>query len=169
MAELASQGEAVDPQKIQFLRELYGFDRPVWQQYLYWVAGLLQGNMGYSFAYNLPVNDVVGDRLMLTFIVSFSTIVFTWVVAFPIGIYSATHQYSISDYGLTLLGFLGLATPNFLLALVLLYFANVHFGISIGGLMDPQYLDKPSTIPQGLSALKHLWLPPLSPCPAHTA
>src|SRR5260370_41514206 len=159
MAELASQGEAVDPQKIQFLRELYGFDRPVWQQYLYWVAGLLQGNMGYSFAYNLPVNDVVGDRLMLTFIVSFSTIVFTWVVAFPIGIYSATHQYSWSDYGLTLLGFLGLATPNFLLALLLLYFANSYFGISIGGLMDERFIGQPWSMAKLGSVLAHLWVP----------
>jgi peptide/nickel transport system permease protein len=94
MAELQAQGEAVDPQKLAYLREMYGLDRPAWQQYLYWVWGLLHGDMGYSFAYNLPVTQVVGDRLMLTFIVSFSTIVFTWVVSFPIGIYSATHQYS---------------------------------------------------------------------------
>jgi peptide/nickel transport system permease protein len=159
MAELQSQGEAVDPQKIHFLRELYGFDRPVWQQYLYWVAGLLQGNMGYSFAYNLPVNDVVGDRLMLTFIVSFSTIIFTWVVAFPIGLYSATHQYSWSDYGLTLFGFLGLATPNFLLALILLYFANSYFGISIGGLMDERFIGQPWSMAKLGSVLAHLWVP----------
>ena len=99
--------------------------------------------MGYSFLYDLPVNKVVGDRLLLTFIVSFTTIVFTYIVAFPIGVYSATHQYSLSDYLLTFLGFLGLATPSFLLALVLLYLANVYFGISIGGLMDPVYIDKP--------------------------
>src|SRR6266576_383558 len=131
IAELQSQGEAVDLQKIAFLKAQYGFDRPLWEQYLFWVVGLLHGNLGYSFAYNLPVRDVVGDRLLLTFIVSFSTIVFTYVVAFPIGIYSATHQYSWSDHSLTLIGFLGLATPNFLLALVLLYLANIYFGTSI--------------------------------------
>src|SRR5580704_9179253 len=93
IAELQSQGEAADLVKIQFLMQQYGFDRPLWEQYLYWVGGLLQGDLGYSFAYNLPVTQVVGDRLFLTFVVSFTTIVFTYVVAFPIGVYSATHQY----------------------------------------------------------------------------
>jgi peptide/nickel transport system permease protein len=103
----------------------------------------------------------VGDRLMLTFIVSVATILFTWIVSFPIGVYSATHQYSWSDYSLTFLGFLGLATPNFLLALVLLYFANVYFGLSIGGLMEPQYLDQPWSWAKAASVLSHLWIPVL--------
>src|SRR6266566_4830247 len=111
IAELQSSGEAADLAKIHFLQVQYGFDRPLWEQYLYWVAGLLQGDMGYSFAYNLPVKDVVGDRLLMTFIVSFATIIFTYVVAFPIGVYSATHQYSMVGYGLSFLGCLGLATP----------------------------------------------------------
>ncbi len=157
--ELQSQGESVDLKKIAFLKAEYGFDQPVWQQYLYWVGGLLHGDMGYSFDYNLPVSDVVGDRLLLTFIVSFATVVFTYIVAFPIGIYSATHQYSWSDHTLTLLGFLGLATPNFLLALVMLYLANIYFGISIGGLMDPHYLDKPWSWEKIVSVLQHLWIP----------
>src|SRR5215469_3888811 len=159
IAELQQSGEAVDLAKIQFLEEEYGLDRPLWQQYLYWAFGILRGNMGYSFAYNLPVNKVVGDRLFFTFLVSFTTIIFTYMVAFPIGVYSATHQYSWADHTLTLLGFLGLATPSFLLALVLLYLANVYFGISIGGLMDPQYIDKPWSVPKALSVLAHLWIP----------
>ena len=159
IAELQSSGEAADLAKIHFLQVQYGFDRPLWEQYLYWVAGLLQGDMGYSFAYNLPVKDVVGDRLLMTFIVSFATIIFTYVVAFPIGVYSATHQYSWSDHALTLLGFLGLAIPRFLLALVLLYLANVYFGISIGGLMDPQYVNQPWTWQKVLSVLAHIWIP----------
>jgi peptide/nickel transport system permease protein len=159
IAELQSQGEAVDLQKIAFLKAQYGFDKPVWEQYIYWVAGLLQGDLGYSFAYNLPVREVVGDRLVLTFVVSFATIVFTYIVAFPIGIYSATHQYSWSDHTLTFLGFLGLATPNFLLALVLLYFANVYLGLSIGGLMDERYLNAPWSAAKMLSVLSHLWIP----------
>jgi len=159
VAELQSQGEAVDLQKIAFLKAQYGFDKPVWQQYLYWVAGLLHGDMGYSFEYNLPVRDIVGDKLLLTLIVSFATVVFTYLVAFPIGIYSATHQYSWSDHTLTFLGFLGLATPNFLFALVLLYFANVYFGISIGGLMDPRYVDAPWSWGKAASVLQHLWIP----------
>jgi peptide/nickel transport system permease protein len=159
VAELQESGEAVDLAKIQFLENEYGLNRPLWQQYLYWAFGLLHGNMGYSFAYNLPVSKVVGDRLFLTFLVSFTTIIFTYIVAFPIGVYSATHQYSWSDHALTLLGFLGLATPSFLLALVLLYFANVYFGISIGGLMDPQYINKPWSVAKVLSVLAHLWIP----------
>ena len=159
IAELQQSGEAVDLAKIQFLEDEYGLNRPLWQQYLYWAFGLLRGNMGYSFAYNLPVNKVVGDRLFFTFLVSFTTIIFTYMVAFPIGVYSATHQYSWGDHTLTLLGFLGLATPSFLFALVLLYLANVYFGISIGGLMDPQYIDKPWSVPKALSVLAHLWIP----------
>jgi peptide/nickel transport system permease protein len=159
IAELQSQGEAVDLQKIAFLKAQYGFDKPVWEQYIYWVGGLLQGDLGYSFAYNLPVREVVGDRLFLTFVVSFATIVFTYIVAFPIGIYSATHQYSWSDHTLTFIGFLGLATPNFLLALVLLYLANVYFGLSIGGLMDERYLNAPWSMAKMLSVLSHLWIP----------
>jgi peptide/nickel transport system permease protein len=159
IAELQAQGEGANFEKIAFLREQYGLDKPLVEQYGLWLFGLLQGDMGYSFEFNLPVNEVVGDRLFLTFVVSFVTIIFTWVVSFPIGVYSATHQYSWSDHGLTLIGFLGLATPNFLLALVLLYVANVAFGTSIGGLMDPQYLEEPLSWGKFGSVLDHLWVP----------
>jgi peptide/nickel transport system permease protein len=159
VAELQSQGESVDPQKIQFLREQYGLDKPLIQQYAVWAGGMLHGDFGYSFEYNLPVSKVVGDRLLLSFIVSFTTIVFIWVVSFPIGVYSATHQYSLGDYGLTFLGFIGLATPNFLLALVLLYLANSVFGVSVGGLMDDRYLGAPWSWDKALSVLAHLWIP----------
>jgi peptide/nickel transport system permease protein len=159
IAELQSQGESVDEQKIQFLREAYGLDKPMVQQYWYWLTGMLQGDFGYSFEYNLPVTEVVGDRLFLTVLISVITILFTWLIAFPIGIYSATHQYSWGDYGLSFLGFIGLATPNFLLALVILYFANVYFGTSIGGLMDPEYIDADWSMDKFMSVLEHLWIP----------
>jgi peptide/nickel transport system permease protein len=159
IAELESQGETVDDTKIQFLRQEYGLDKSMSEQYLYWLFGMVQGDFGYSFEYDLPVSDVVGDRLILTIVVSVVTIIFTWIIAFPIGIYSATHQYSWGDYGLTFLGFIGLATPNFLLALVMLYFANVYFGTSIGGLMDPEYIDAPWTWGKAMSVLEHLWIP----------
>src|SRR6202790_1945314 len=159
IAELQSQGESANVAKIAFLKAQYGFDKPLWQQYLYWAVGLLPGYMGYSFLYDLPVNKVVGDRLMLTFIVSFTTIVFTYIVAFPIGVYSATHQYSGADYLLTFVGFLGLATPSFLLALLLVYLAHVYFGISVGGLMDPRYVDAPWSWPKAMSVLAHIWIP----------
>jgi peptide/nickel transport system permease protein len=159
IAELQSQGEAVDEKKIQFLREEYGLDKPLPLQYWYWLTGMLQGDFGYSFEYDLPVTEVVGDRLFLTILISTATILFTWLIAFPIGIYSATHQYSWGDYGLSTLGFLGLATPNFLLALVMLYLANVYFGTSIGGLMDPEYIDAPWSVDKLVSILEHLWIP----------
>lgn len=159
IAELQAQGEAADPTKIEFLRQQYGFDKPIWQQYLFWVGGLLTGDLGYSFEYNLPVSAVVGDRLLLTFVVSLATLLFTYVIAFPIGVWSATHQYSWSDYTLTFLGFIGLATPSFLFALVLLYFANLWFGTSVGGLMDPEFVGQPWSFAKFLSVLEHLWIP----------
>jgi peptide/nickel transport system permease protein len=159
LAELRAQGEGVQATRIEQLRELYGLDRPMWQQYLKWAWGLLHGDLGYSFEHDRPVTEVIGDRIFLTFVISFATILFTWIVAFPIGVYSATHKYSWGDHGLTFLGFLGLATPNFLLALVLLYFANVWFGTSIGGLVDPEYLDQPMSWGKFVSVLEHLWVP----------
>ena len=159
IAELQSQGENVDISKIEALRAQYGLDKSMIEQYWFWVLGLLQGDLGFSFEYQLPVSEIVGDRLLLTLILNFTTILFIWLVSFPIGIYSATHQYSWGDYGLTFIGFIGLATPNFLLALVLLYFANVWFGTSIGGLMDPYYIDQPWSSAKVLSILEHLWVP----------
>ncbi|MBI3452208.1 MAG: ABC transporter permease [Rhodospirillales bacterium] len=159
IAELQAQGEPVSLDKIQFLREQYGLDRTPIEQYFHWFFGMLQGDLGWSFEFNLPVSEVIGERLLLSFVVAFTTLVFTYIVAFPIGVYSATHQYSWGDYGLSFLGFIGLATPNFLLALILLYFANVAFGISIGGLMDPQYVDQPMSWEKFLSVLAHLWIP----------
>jgi peptide/nickel transport system permease protein len=159
VAELQSQGEKVDMQKIAFLREQYGLGKPMIEQYAVWLGGMLHGDFGYSFEYNLPVTQVVGDRLLLTVIVSVATIIFIWVVSFPIGVYSATHQYSAGDYGLTFLGFIGLATPNFLFALLLLYFANAWFGTSVGGLMDERFIGAPWSWDKFVSVLAHLWIP----------
>ena len=157
--ELKSQGEQVNPERIEFLKEAYGLDKPMHEQYLVWIFGLLQGDLGYSFEFELPVSEVVGDRLWLSVLLSVSTIVFTWLVAFPIGIYSAVRQYSVTDYTLTFIGFLGLATPNFLLALVMMYLFNVQFGISIGGLMDEQFIDQPWSLAKAVSVLEHLIVP----------
>jgi peptide/nickel transport system permease protein len=159
IAELRAIGEGVNEEQIAALREEYGFDQPPVLRYFYWVGGMLQGDFGYSFEYQLPVSDVVGDRLWLTVLVSFCTIVFTWIVAFPIGMYSATHQYSWGDYGLTFLGMLGIAIPNFMLALIMMYFANIWFGTSIGGLMDRQFVDQPMSWAKFVSILEHLWIP----------
>lgn len=99
VTEMQAQGEGVAAERVAYLRERYGLDQPFWQQYLYWLLGLLQGDLGWSFEYDVPVADLVGERMVLTIVVSIATILFTWAVAFPIGIYSATHQYSWGDYG----------------------------------------------------------------------
>jgi len=168
IAELKSQGDAAALEKVDFLRKQYGLDKPFIEQYAVWVglwptergfSGLLQGDLGWSFEHDMAVKDVVGDRLLLSFILNFSVILFTWAVAFPIGVYAATRQYSWGDHGLTFLGYIGLATPNFLLALVLMYFANVQFGLSIGGIMDADYLGAPWSWGKARSVLEHLWIP----------
>ena len=159
IADLAAQGEAVDMAEIEELRADYGFDKPPVIRYFYWVAGMLHGDFGYSFEYQLPVSEVVGDRLWLTILVSFFTIIFTWIIAFPIGIYSATHQYSWTDFGLTFAGLIGIAIPNFMFALILMYFANMWFGTSIGHLMDQKYLAEPISWAKAKSILEHIWIP----------
>lgn len=157
--ECLARGESGCQDRIRQMRELYHLDRPFLEQYAYWVGSLVQGDLGFSCQYQLPVASVVGDRLWLTIIVAVATVLFTWVVAFPIGVYSATHQYSLTDYTITFFGMLGLAVPSFLLALVLLYLANVYLGISIGGLMDPEYIDQPWTWGKIRSVLEHLIIP----------
>jgi peptide/nickel transport system permease protein len=166
--ELKARGEVAALEKAEFLRRQHGLDRPWVEQYAAWVglwpkqqgfSGLLQGDWGWSFEFNRPVGELIGDRLALTFMVNFATVLFIYAVAFPIGVYSATRQYSIGDYGFTLLGYLGLATPNFLLALVLLYYANVAFGLSIGGLMDDRYINAPWSAEKLVSVLQHLIIP----------
>ncbi|HEY6966227.1 MAG TPA: ABC transporter permease [Burkholderiales bacterium] len=168
IAELRSQGDKAALERVEFLRKQYGLDKPFLEQYSVWVglwptergfSGLLQGDWGWSFEHDLPVSDVIGDRMLLSFIMNFTVILFTWAVAFPIGAYAATHQYSWGDHGLTMLGYVGLATPNFLFALTLMYFANVEFGLAIGGIMDPEYLDKPWSLAKFASVLSHLWIP----------
>jgi peptide/nickel transport system permease protein len=159
MEELRAQGEGANMAQIEFLRQQYGLDQPAIVQYFTWLTGMLHGDLGWSFEFNVPVNQVIGERLLLSFIIAFTTVLFTYAVAFPIGIYSATHQYSWGDYGLTFIGFIGLATPSFLLALVLLYLANVTFGTSIGGLMDPEFADQPMSWAKLLSVLEHMWVP----------
>lgn len=159
VSELRAMGEASDMAEIDALRTRYGFDQPAPLRYLHWAGGMLVGDFGYSFEYQLPVSEVVGERMWLTILVSFVTILFTWMLAFPIGIYSATHQYSWGDYGLTFMGLMGLAIPNFMLALILMYFANIWFGTSIGHLMDESFLGAPMSWEKFKSILEHLWIP----------
>jgi peptide/nickel transport system permease protein len=159
MNELQSQGEGANMERVEFLRQQYGLDRPLIEQYFRWVIGLLQGDLGWSFEYNVPVAQLIGQRLLLSFLVAFGTLLFTYIVAFPIGVYSATHQYSWGDYALTFVGFIGLATPSFMFALVLMYLANVYFGTSVGGMMDEHFLGQPLSWAKIVSVLEHMWVP----------
>ncbi|MEP3280058.1 MAG: ABC transporter permease [Stappiaceae bacterium] len=168
IAQLKAQGEQAAIEKVEFLRAEFALNEPFWKRYLIWVGawpgingfdGLLQGNWGWSFEYEQPVSEVVGPTLPLTVILNTATILFVYIVAFPIGIYSATRQYSWGDYGFTFLGYLGLAVPNFLLGLVMLYISNRYFGLSVGGLMDPKYIGQPWSADKVLSVLAHLIVP----------
>jgi peptide/nickel transport system permease protein len=159
VTELRAAGETADLAKVEFLRKQYGLDEPIWAQYWIWLTGLLHGDLGYSFEYDRPVTDIIGERLALTFVVSFAAILFTWLLAFPIGVYSATHQYSWGDHGLTFLGFLGLATPNFLLALVLMWVSFTYFDLSVGGLFSPDLQEAPWSWAKVVDLLGHLWIP----------
>ncbi|MEQ1889208.1 MAG: ABC transporter permease [Alphaproteobacteria bacterium] len=170
VAELQAQGEDANLEKIAFLRAEFGFDRPLLERYGMWIgvwpgengfSGLLQGNWGWSFEYSKPVAEVLGDSLALTVLLNFATVLAIYLIAFPIGILSAVRQYGVADYSFTLLGYLGLATPNFLLALILLYYSNLWFGLSIGGLMAPEFIDAPWSWEKAQSVLAHLAIPVL--------
>jgi peptide/nickel transport system permease protein len=170
IAELRAQGEAASAAKAEQLIRQYGLDRPVWEQYLIWIgvwpgpngfSGLIQGDWGWSFEYDRPVTEVVGDALWLTLLVNLVVVIFVHVVSIPIAIYSATRQYSIGDYIATFIGYIGLATPSFLLALVLLYYTNRWFGVSIGGLYDPVYAGQPWNAAKIGSLVSHLVVPTL--------
>ena len=120
-AQLAQQGDTVPPEQLQALRDAYGLGQPVYVQYAKWVSGVLRGDFGQSLEWGVPVNTLIWDRMGMTIIISASTILFVWVFAIPVGVFSATHQYSLADYFFTFLGFLGLAIPDFMLALVLMW------------------------------------------------
>lgn len=139
IAELQSQGTIFTDAEARALRDLYGLDQPVIVQYFRWMGLMAQGNFGVSFEYNRPVLEVIGDRFLLTVVVSVGALLLTWIVALPIGIYSAVKQYSIGDYVFTFIGFIGLAIPGFLLALVMMYFGFILFDANVGGLFSPEY------------------------------
>ncbi len=160
VASMASQGEKVDPAALEALKIRYGLGQPLIVQYFKWMSNIfLRGDFGQSFEWNQPVIDLIWSRLWFTFILSLSTLMFVWAVALPIGIYSAVRQYSVGDYAFTALGFIGLAIPNFLLALVLMYVAFKYLGQSVGGLFSPEYQDAPWGWAKFLDMLSHLWIP----------
>lgn len=160
VAAMASQGEDVDPAALAALKERYGLGQPVYVQYWKWISGIvLRGDFGRSFAWNMPVSDLIWERLALTVVLSLFTLLFVWLVSFPVGVFSAVKQYSPGDYIATFFGFIGVATPNFLLALVLMYIAFKYFNQSVGGLFSPEYQEAPWNMAKVGDLLAHLWIP----------
>ncbi len=160
VAGLRDQGVEVDAAQLAALTDRYGLDQPIYVQYYKWMSGiLLRGDFGQSFEWRRPVSGLIWQRLGLTVVISLSTLIFVWAIAFPIGIYSAVKQYSIGDYIATFLGFIGLATPNFLLALVLMYMGFRVFGQNVGGLFSPEFVDAAWSWAKVKDLLQHLWVP----------
>jgi len=159
ISRMSANGSAVSAEEAQSLRRLYGLDRPIYVQYAKWMGRVAEGNFGDSMEWQRPVTEVIGDRLWLTMVVSIAAIILTWGIALPIGIYSAVRQYSIGDYIFTFLGFLGIAIPNFLLALIIMYFSFKLFGTSIGGLFSAEYQLAPWSFAKLGDMLAHLPLP----------
>ena len=159
IAALGETGETVDEAQAAALRARYNLDQPFMVQYWRWLTGMLQGDMGMSFEWNRPVTELIGERLFLTTVISIATLLMTWALAIPIGIYSAVKQYSLPDYCFTFLGFIGLATPNFLLALVFMYIGYSVFGVSAGGLFSPEYQSAAWSFGKFVDLLGHLWIP----------
>jgi peptide/nickel transport system permease protein len=161
IANLSASGSMVSFQEAQALRRLYGLDQPIWVQYWKWIARVIQGDFGMSMEWGRPVTEVIGDRLWLTIIVSVAAIFLTWGIALPIGIYSAVRQYSVADYIFTFVGFVGLAVPNFLLALIVMYFGFKLFDMNIGGLFSAEYQLAPWSWGKIFDLMRHLPLPAL--------
>ena len=159
VAQMEASGYFFEKAEIEALRLRYGLGEPVYVQFWKWIWGVLHGDFGMSFKWNKPVSELIGERLLLTFVVSFATLMITWVVALPIGVYSATHQYSIGDYGFTLVGFLGRGIPDFMIALILMWIALTRFGVSAGGLFSIEYQNAPWSLAKVRNLLSHLWVP----------
>jgi peptide/nickel transport system permease protein len=161
IAQMAAMGSVVSDEEAQTLRIQYGLGQPIYVQYWKWMKQIAEGNFGFSMEWRRPVTEVIGERLWLTVVVAVSALLLTWVLALPIGIYSAVRQYSFGDYAATFIGFLGLAVPNFLLALVLLYLGFTLFNAHIGGLFSPELQDAPWNLARVWDLLKHLPIPAL--------
>lgn len=159
-AQMEARGQEIEQERLAELRDRYGLDDPFLVQYGKWMSGiLLHGDFGDSFEWNRPVSELIWDRVALSFFLSLSTLLLVWAVAFPIGVFSAVRQYSPGDYVATFFGFVGMAVPEFLVALVLMYIGMRYFGQSVGGLISPEYRDAVWNISKVLDVLSHLWLP----------
>ena len=160
VAQLREQGDVVDEVELRQLEERYGLGQPIYVQYWKWISGILfELDFGYSLEWRVPVKSLLGQRILLTFVLSLSTMLFTWTLAIPVGVLSATKQYSLIDYVSTFFGFLGLGVPNFMLALVLMWISFAYLDTSVGGLFSPEFVEAPWTWARVWDMLKHLWIP----------
>jgi peptide/nickel transport system permease protein len=160
VARMTDSGQTFDPAQLAAIRQSYGLDDPIWVQYWKWISGILfRGDFGHSFEWNRPVADLIWERAGATLGVSVLALLFVWAVSLPIGIYSAMRRHSLGDHVFTFLGFLGLAIPNFILALTLMYVAYRYMGQTVGGLYSPQYVEAPWSWDKFLDLLAHLWIP----------
>lgn len=169
VAQLAAAGDSISQEQVQRLRENYGLDQPIYAQYFKWISGIVRGDFGRSLEWGVPVSDLIYSRLAMSILVGASSVLFVWTLAIPIGVYSATNQYSLLDYVFTFFGFLGLAIPNFMLALILMWVAFSTFGLDVGGLYSPEYQDASWSFAKFIDLLKHMWLPMLIVGTAGTA
>jgi len=161
VATLASSGSSLSAEQIAAMRAQYGLDQPFFVQYLLWVEHLIHGNFGLSLEYQRPNADLIGEVLGLTLALAVFSFVLTWALAIPAGIYSATHPRSIGDHVLTVINYVGVATPNFMLALILMWVAFAYFDLSVTGLYSPEFVDAPWSWARLWDLLAHLWLPAL--------
>lgn len=161
IAELAASGSSMDQTQIDALREQYGLDQPVVVQYFKWVGGMLRGDFGVSLDWKRPIMELIKERLLLTVMLGAMTFIISWSLAIPIGIISATKQYSFIDYFFTIFNYMGVATPTFMTALILMWLAYSYFGVSVTGLFSPEYVDAPWSMARFADLMKHLWLPAL--------
>ena len=159
IAQMSASGSFVSQQEAEALRQQYGLDKPIWIQYMRWMGMVMQGRFGMALEWGRPVSEVIGDRLWLTMAVSGAAILLTWVLALPIGIYSAVRQYSLGDYVATFIGFMGLAVPSFMLALVLMYLGFTLFNMNIGGLFSDEMAQARWSMAKVWDLIKHLPLP----------
>lgn len=159
VASLAASGETVDPAMMVDMRHRFGLDQPIIVQYFHWILGVMRGDFGYSFEWQSPVSALIGERMGLTLILSIATLILTWAIALPIGIYSAVDRYSIFDYFFTFIGFIGLAVPNFLIALVLMYVGVKYWGQDVTGLFSPEFQNAAWSWDRAKDLTNHLWIP----------
>ena len=161
LAELQARGDSSASQRIEEYRERYGLDQPILTQYWIWISHFVQGDFGLSFEFDRPVRELIGQRLGLSIVLSITTLILTWAIASPLGVYSAVNQYSLGDQIITTIAFIGLGIPGFLLALLVLYYVVVVLGQDVVGLFSQKFVDAPWSLAKVWDLLKHLWVPAL--------